>query len=141
MTTSETLAAVNAGLTLVALSCATAGHRAIKRGRSGRHKRLMLAALGASASFLIVFVFRYSKFGPTSIKAHGSARVAYLILLTTHEALSVATVPMVVAAAAIGLLGSTAAHREIARMAFPVWLYVMVTGLIVYALLYVYPGQ
>jgi uncharacterized membrane protein YozB (DUF420 family) len=141
VTTSETLAALNAGLTLVALACAVAGRRAIRRGETSRHKRLMLGALGASAVFLVAFVFRYITFGPTPMYARGGARIAYLVLLTSHEALSVATVPLVLATAAIGLFGSRSAHRDIARMAYPVWLYVMATGAVVYVLLYVYPGR
>lgn len=132
---------LNAGLTTIALACAIEGHRAIRRSQVARHRRLMLGALGTSAAFLMVFVFRYSMFGPTPIKAHGGARVAYLVFLTTHEALAVAAAPAVLATAAVGLFGARAVHRDIARMTLPLWLYVMATGLVVYVLLYIYPGR
>jgi len=137
VTTSEALAAVNASMTLVALVCASAGHRAIRRKDIDLHRRLMLGAIGASAIFLGVFVFRYYRFGPTPMRAHGVVRLAYLVILTTHEALAVAALPTVLATAVIGLAGNRSAHREIARIAFPVWMYVMATGLVVYAFLYV----
>lgn len=140
MSTSKILATVNACMTLAALLSATAGYRAIVRGHPDRHKRLMLVALGASAIFVIVFVFRYYRFGPAPMNARGIARLAYLFLLVTHEAVSVAVLPAVLATAAIGLFGSRAAHKDIARMTFPLWLYVMATGLVVYMVLYVYPG-
>jgi putative membrane protein len=137
VTTSEALAAVNASMTLVALVCASAGHRAIRRKNVDLHRRLMLGAIGASAVFLVVFVFRYYAFGPTPMRARGVARFVYLFILTTHEALAVAALPTVLATAAIGLAGNRTAHRDIARIAFPVWMYVMATGLVVYAFLYV----
>jgi putative membrane protein len=96
----------------------------------------MLAAIGASAIFLVVFVFRYYRFGPTPVRARGIVRLAYLFILTTHEALAVAALPVVLATAAIGLSGNRTAHRDIARVAFPLWMYVMATGLVVYVFLY-----
>jgi putative membrane protein len=97
----------------------------------------MLAAIAASAVFLAAFVFRYATFGPTQPSARGALRLVYLFILTTHEALAVAALPTVLATAAIGLAGNRRAHREIARMAYPVWMYVMITGLVVYVFLYV----
>jgi putative membrane protein len=141
VTTSEALAVLNAGLTTIALACAIQARRAIRRGQVTRHKRLMLGALGASVAFSMVFVFRYAMFGPATIKAQGGARVAYLVLLTSHEALAVAVTPAVLATAAVGLFGARAAHRDIARMTLPLWIYVMATGLVIYLLLYIYPGR
>jgi putative membrane protein len=124
-------------MTLVALVCAGASHRAIRRNEVDLHRRLMMCAIGASAVFLVVFVFRYYRVGPTEMRAGGVARLVYLFILTTHEALAVAALPTVLATAAIRLAGNRQAHRDIARIAFPIWMYVMVTGLVVYAFLYV----
>ena len=105
------------------------GYAAIRRKEVERHRRLMLAAFGAAAAFVVSFVTRYVCFGRTEFSAHGVVRGVYLAVWFSHEPMAVLSIPLVIAAAVLGLRRSVEAHREVARMALPVWLYTSTTGI------------
>jgi uncharacterized membrane protein YozB (DUF420 family) len=136
MTLNAALALVNATFTLVSLVCLVLGYRAIRRKQVDRHKRLMIAAFLASAAFMGVFVARFAMFGFGSFDGTGVVRGIYLAVFFSHEPMAVVNIPLAIAALGLGLWGAVAAHREVARMAFPVWVFVAVTGLAIYAMLY-----
>jgi putative membrane protein len=131
------LAFVDAAFTSVALVCLLLGYQAIRRRQIDRHKRLMLTAFFASALFLAVFVARFAMFGFAKFQGTGVARGVYLGIFLSHEPLAVVNIPLAIAALVLGLRGSFAAHREVARFAFPMWVYVATTGLLLYVMLYV----
>ncbi len=117
----------------------TLGYLAIRRKDVARHRRFMLSALLASLAFTLCFVLRYVRFGRTEPATHGGARIAYEIIWYSHEPIAVVSIPLVVAAAALGLRGMRDEHREVARMALPVWAYASVTGALIYLFVYVWP--
>jgi putative membrane protein len=136
MTTNAALALVDALFTAASLACLLLGYRAVRRKQIERHRRFMLGAFGASAAFMIVFVIRFASFGFGAFHGSGVVRGVYLGVFLSHEPLAVINVPLAIAAVILGLRRSIAAHREVARIAFPIWVYVAITGLAIYALLY-----
>jgi uncharacterized membrane protein YozB (DUF420 family) len=131
------LALTNALLTSTALVCMLSGWRAIKRRDVARHKRLMLTAAGASAAFVAVFIVRFVSYGFTKFHGGAVAHGIYMFVFFSHEPLAVVNVPLVLVALALGLMGSYAAHKEVAQYALPIWVYVAATGVLVYLLVYV----
>lgn len=131
------LALADALLTTVTIVCAVAARRAIARKQVERHRNLMLAAVGASALFMAIFVVRFVRHGFMHYAGEGPIRVGYYVVFFSHEPLAVISVPLVVCAMVLGLRRSIRAHSEVARIAYPVWLYVAVTGVLLYLLLYV----
>jgi putative membrane protein len=136
MTLNAALALCNASLTTVSTGCMIAGFRAIKRKEVRRHKRFMLTAFVAAAAFMTLFAVRFATFGFRKYPGHGVLHGIYLAIFFTHEPIAVVSVPLVIAAAGLGLARSYAAHREVAEWAFPIWLYASVTGVLIYVLLY-----
>jgi len=135
------LACCNAGFTLLSAGCLLTGYRAIRRGQRGRHKRFMVLAFAFAAAFLASFVVRYLNFGVTAFNGAGLGRAAFMAVLISHEALSVPTVALVVGVLGLGLAGRYSLHRELARITFPIWLFVSLSGLLIFVLLYLAPGQ
>jgi putative membrane protein len=119
---------------LISIVAMVLGWRAIKRKNVKRHRALMLTAAGAAAVFLVLFVYRFVRFGFGGGQDTGARAVAYLIVSIAHEPIAVINVPLVLCALVLGLTGRFAAHREVARIALPVWLYVAVTGVVLYLL-------
>ena len=133
------LPAVNATLNGVAAVLLVAGLLAIKAGRRERHKALMIAAFVASALFLACYLyyhFAIAKGQPTRFHRAGLARWAYLALLLSHTVLAVVNLPMVLRTLWLAHRERWDAHRRLARWTFPIWLYVSVTGVVVYVVLY-----
>jgi putative membrane protein len=131
------LALLDAVLTSVSLVSMLRGYAAIRRHETKRHCRCMLLALACAAAFTVSFVARYVMFGRTPFQRGGALRVVYLVVWFSHEPVAVVSLPLVVAAAVLGLRGSFEAHREVARMALPVWVYASATGVLIYLLVYV----
>jgi putative membrane protein len=131
------LALVDALLSLSAILLLLLGRRAIRAGRIARHRALMLGATAASAAFLLVFVIRFARYGFQPYHHGGALRALYSVIFFTHEPLAVVNVPLGIAAVILGLLRRDAAHREVARYAYPIWLFVATTGVIIYGFLYV----
>lgn len=137
MALNETLAAANAGLTAGSLACMGLGWRAIRAGREREHRNWMLAATGLAAVFLVLFGARFYLYGVTPFRGTSTAaKVFFYIVYFTHEPLAVVNAALVGAAVILGLKDMRAQHREVALWALPVWVYVSVTGLLLYVLLY-----
>jgi len=108
---------------------------AIKNGKRETHKRLVLSALVSSALFLSGYVAYHAVHGDTRFAGEGAAKVAYLVLLASHVILSIAVVPMIFTCLYLAFQERFEAHRRIAKVTFPIWLYVSVTGVIVFFVL------
>ncbi|CAN5515254.1 DUF420 domain-containing protein [soil metagenome] len=120
----------------------------IMKRRVHAHRFCMLSAATVSALFLICYVTHhilrtyYFGFGPTKFTGEGIIRPIYFTILTSHTILAVCVAPFVILTLWRGLKGRYESHKKIARLVFPVWLYVSITGVIVYLLLYqLYPAR
>jgi putative membrane protein len=122
-------------LSAIAIVC---GVVAIKRGRQETHRRWMLTALASSAVFLVSYVVYHALHGDSRFLGQGPIRPIYFAILISHILLSVVALPLVLATFYLSLSGRLRAHRRLARWTFPIWLYVSVTGVLVFALLQIY---
>ena len=132
------LPSVNACLNAVAASLLMWGRRLARRGEITAHRRVMISAFGVSSLFLALYVAHkvWRNFETTAFHAEGVAKLAYLLLLFSHVVLA-ATVPfLAITLITLGLRGRFETHRKLARVAWPVWMYVSVTGVAIYLLLY-----
>jgi putative membrane protein len=132
----EALAPLNALLNATAGTLLFLGWRAIRRGDRELHRRLMVGAVSVSAVFLASYLTRVALTGTHRFPGDGGLRALYLAILASHTLLAVAAAPMALRSLFLGWTGRIEAHRRIARVTFPVWLYVSVTGVVVYLLLY-----
>lgn len=137
---SSPLPLVNACLNGTAFVLLLLGLAAIKRGQRERHERLMKLAFLASATFLVSYLYYHGvvqrQYGPTRYNGEGLARTAYFVLLATHVVLAIVNLPMVLRTLWLAHRERWEAHRRLARVTFPIWLYVSITGVIVYLVLY-----
>jgi len=108
----------------------------IRSGRIAAHRAFMLSAFACSSVFLVSYVVYHLRAGVIHFMGQGWIRPVYFTLLTTHTVLAVIIVPLVLITLSRGLSGKFDRHRRIARVTLPLWLYVSVTGVIVYILLY-----
>ena len=136
MSLGEGLAPLNALLNASAGTLLVLGWRAIRRGDRQLHHRLMIGAVSVSAVFLVSYLTRVALTGTHRFPGGGWLRALYLTILVSHTLLAVAVAPMALRTLFLGWTGRFDAHRRIARITFPVWLYVSVTGVLVYLLLY-----
>jgi uncharacterized membrane protein YozB (DUF420 family) len=111
----------------------------IKRGREEAHKRMMLAAFATSTLFLISYLYYHLvlRAGVTHFRGQGITRPLYFTLLISHTILAVVVVPFILITLARALRGRFARHKAIAPYTFAIWMYVSVTGVIIYVLLYI----
>jgi putative membrane protein len=130
------LPALNATLNGLSAILLTAGYVLIRRGRRELHKRFMLAALTTSALFLVSYVVYHLNVGSRPFPGEGPMRVVYFVILITHVTLAATILPLALTTAARGLLGQYDRHIRIARWTLPLWLYVSVTGVVIYLMLY-----
>jgi len=130
------LASLNAALNMTAFALMGLGWRAIKRGERERHKQLMIAAFAASCVFLVSYLTRIALYGDTRFQGEGAIRIVYFAILIPHVLLAMVVAPMVIATLNHGLKERFDKHRKLAKIALPIWAYVSVTGVIVYAMLY-----
>ncbi len=137
----EALARLNAGLNLTSAVLLLVGLHAIRGRRVRRHRVAMLGAVGASTLFLVSYLLRLSLTGTHRFQGEGLLRTAYLALLLSHMVLAAAVVPLVLRLLHLVLRRRFHAHGRLARWTLPVWLYVAVTGFVVYLLLYELPGS
>ncbi len=128
--------AINAALNLTCFVFLIRGRIAIARGDRALHRRYMLRAFAASAVFLVSYLIRFATSGRHDYPGHGWDRIVYLVILMSHMVLALVLVPMVVGALRRALRGDFAAHRALVKYTWPVWVYVSVTGVIVYLMLY-----
>lgn len=130
------LPTVNAALNAFSAVFLLLGYRAIRRGRILLHRGCMLTACASSALFLVCYIYYHLHAGINYFHGQGWIRPAYLTLLTTHTILAIVVLPMVIITLTLALRGRFDRHRRIARWTWPIWVYVSVTGVIVYWLLY-----
>jgi uncharacterized membrane protein YozB (DUF420 family) len=132
------LPAINATLNATSGVLLLMAYIAIKRKNIAVHRRLMLAACTTSLVFLVCYVLNhYLRHGVvTRFTGVGLIRPLYLAILTTHTILAVAILPMAIMSVYNGLKMRVVKHRRIARWTFPLWMYVSVTGVLVYFFLY-----
>jgi len=132
------LPAVNAVLNATAGVLLVRGRRLARAHRIDAHRRTMLAAFAVSSLFLLLYLVHKASrgFENTTFNATGAARTAYLVLLASHVTLAMTVPPLAIALVTLGLRGRIARHRRLARWAWPVWMYVSVTGVVIYVLLY-----
>jgi protein SCO1/2 len=131
---------LHALLNAASFLCLLAGWRAIRRKAVDRHRRWMLAALACSLLFLVSYLLWHARYGSRPFAGAGALRTAYLAILLSHTVLAAALVPLVGMTVVRALKGRFEAHRRIARFTLPVWLYVSVTGVVVYWMLYLGVG-
>ena len=136
MNLGEVLPPVNAVMNATSAVLIFLGWRAIRAGNRTRHRALMLSALGVSALFLVGYLTRVALTGTHRFPGTGALRSAYLLLLGTHTILAAAIVPLIGFAIYHAWKGRFEAHRRVARYTLPAWLYVSVTGVLVYFMLY-----
>jgi len=136
VTLGEILPPVNAALNGASACLLVLGWRAIRSGRRERHRAFMLSALATSALFLAGYLSRIALTGTHRFPGTGALRAAYLALLGSHTLLAAAALPLVLRALWLAWKGRFDAHRRIARVTLPVWLYVSATGVLVYVVLY-----
>jgi putative membrane protein len=135
----DNLALVNAVLNGTSACLIVAGRVAIANGKRTVHRGLMLGALATSATFLVSYLTRVALTG-THVDPHvGLVHAVYLAILVTHMILAMAVVPMVLRTLWLAWKGRFESHRKLARVTFPIWLYVSVTGVVVYVMLYHLP--
>lgn len=128
--------AINAALNLTSAICLVNGYLSIKRGLKEVHKRFMLAAFACSVIFLLSYLAYHFQVGSVKFQGTGPVRWVYLGILLTHTVLATATAPLAIATLSRALGGRFADHRKIARVTFPIWIYVSITGVVVYLMLY-----
>lgn len=133
MTVAE-LPGLNASLNASAAVFLVAGWVLIKRGAREAHRRAMLAALACSTVFLASYLYYHYHAG--SVRYAGPYRPLYLAILLTHTVLAMVNLPLILRAFYLAYRERFEEHRRVARWALPVWLYVSVTGVVVYAMLY-----
>ena len=132
----QDLPALNATLNGLSAILLTVGYVLIRRGRRDLHKRCMLAALTTSALFLISYVVYHLNTGSRPFPGQGLIRAVYFTILITHVILAATIVPLALTTTARGLLDQYDRHVRIARWTLPLWLYVSVTGVVIYLMLY-----
>ena len=111
------------------------GYRFIRARRIAAHRRAMITAFAFSTVFLVCYVGNYALHGESHYPGHSITRIIYLVILVSHVLLSMVALPLVLVTFFFSLTGRIPAHRKVARWTFPIWLYVSVTGVIVYAML------
>jgi putative membrane protein len=113
----------------------------IKHHNIASHRTSMLVAFAFSSAFLVSYIVNHALHGDTIFPGHGTVRTVYLSILASHVVLSIVALPMVLTTFFFSLTGRFAIHRRIARWTFPIWLYVSITGVVVFVFLKAYAYQ
>ena len=130
------LPGVNAALNAVSALLLAAGYGLIRTGRVGPHRACMLAACGTSTLFLASYVVYHVNVGSVAFTGQGPIRAVYFTVLISHVVLAALILPLALATLVRALRGRFAAHAALARWTLPIWLYVSLTGVAVYWMLY-----
>jgi len=128
--------ALNASLNGASTVLLLIGHWMITRGRVAQHRLLMLTAFATSTLFLISYLYYHAHVGEVRFQGTGWIRPVYFTILISHVLLAVVIVPMVLVTLTRALRERFDKHRAIPRWTYPLWLYVSVTGVLVYFMLY-----
>ena len=126
----------NTGLIVVSGVFLVLGLLFIRRKQVALHRASMLTATTFAALFLVVYITRYVLYAPKHFEGEGPLRVVYVVILGSPMLLAIAQLPLVLATLRFALRGEYPRHRRLARITAPIWLYVVVTGWIVYGMLY-----
>ena len=129
---------INATLNAIATVLLVVGRALARRGEVERHRLVMICAFGVSSLFLLLYVsHKVSRnFENTTFNVEGWAKTAYLVLLGSHVLLAMTVPIFAIALIRLGLRDDRARHRRLARIGWPIWIYVSVTGVVIYLLLY-----
>jgi uncharacterized membrane protein YozB (DUF420 family) len=130
------LPAVNATLNALSGVLLLCGYVLIRTRRIALHRAVMIAAFAVSSIFLICYLVYHAQVGSVPFPRYGFVRPLYFTILITHVVLAATVPPLAIISMTRGLKGRYAQHRRIARWTFPIWMYVSVTGVLVYVLLY-----
>jgi uncharacterized membrane protein YozB (DUF420 family) len=130
------LPAVNATLNAIAAVLLSIAYVLIRQRRIDAHRRTMIAAFATSSLFLICYIVYHAQVGSVRFTRQGFVRPLYFGILITHVTLAATVLPLAIITLSRGLKARFAQHRAIARWTLPIWLYVSVTGVLVYVLLY-----
>jgi putative membrane protein len=136
----DRLAMVNALLNVTSGVLLFSGRRAIKAGRRETHRRFMIATVATSAVFLVSYLARVALSGTHKDPHHGLLHGLYYAILGTHMLLAMTVPVFAIVLLWLGTRGQFPKHRRIARWGFPIWMYVSVTGVLVYVILYHVPA-
>src|SRR5262245_45799027 len=136
MLTVHALPAVNATLNAISGILLLVAYALIRARRIEQHRKVMLAAFATSSLFLVCYVVYHAQVGSVRFTRQGFVRPLYFTILITHVTLAAAVLPMAIVTLSRGLKARYSQHRRIARWTLPIWLYVSVTGVLVYVLLY-----
>lgn len=129
------LPALNALFNAMSATALVIGFSYIRKRNIAAHRASMMTAFVFSSIFLLCYITNHALHGEMRFPGHGPIRTAYLVLLISHVFLSVVALPMVLITFFFSLTGRFSQHKKIARFTYPIWLYVSVTGVIVYAML------
>jgi uncharacterized membrane protein YozB (DUF420 family) len=130
------LPALNASLNATAAILLVVGYSFIRAGDMRRHRAAMLTACAVSTAFLTSYVIYHANIGSKPFQGRGPIRAVYFTILLTHVTLAATVLPLALITVIRALRGRYDRHMAIARWTFPIWLYVSVTGVIVYLMLY-----
>jgi len=130
------LPALNATLNAIAAGWLMLGYVLIRRGRRRAHRNAMIAAFATSGLFLLSYLVYHAQVGSRSFTGQGWIRPVYFAILISHVVLAVAVLPLAIVTLVRGARARYDAHRRLARRTLPIWLYVSVTGVVVYLMLY-----
>ncbi len=133
---------IQASLNVTAATLMSVGFYFIRRGNRSAHKVCMISALAVSTLFFIFYLYYHSQVGNIPFAGQGMIRPIYFSVLITHVLLAAAIVPLVITTVSFVLRGRFQKHRKVARWTLPIWLYVSVTGVLIYLLAFhIYPPQ
>lgn len=130
------LPTVNASLNAVSCVFLLVGYVLIRRRDIKGHRNAMLGAFASSTLFLISYLIYHANVGSRPFGGQGAIRIVYFAILISHVILAIAILPMAISTLSRGLRGQYPEHKRIARRTFPIWMYVSVTGVVVYVMLY-----
>jgi uncharacterized membrane protein YozB (DUF420 family) len=130
------LPTLNAALNTLSAVFLCAGYLFIRAKNMRAHRACMMSAFTCSIFFLVSYLIYHYQVGSVPFKGQGSIRVIYFVILITHTILATAVAPLALITLFRALRQKFDAHRRIARWTFPIWLYVSITGVIVYLMLY-----
>ncbi|OLB63028.1 MAG: hypothetical protein AUI11_03085 [Acidobacteria bacterium 13_2_20CM_2_66_4] len=130
------LPAVNASLNAISGVLLVIGYALMRARKIDLHRRVMIGAFAASSLFLVCYVVYHAQVGSVRFTRQGFVRPLYFTILITHVTLAAVVLPLAIVTLSRGLSSKYPQHRRVARWTFPIWLYVSVTGVLVYVLLY-----
>ena len=128
--------AINASLNGTSAVLLASGRVLIARGKMAAHRACMIAAVTTSSLFLVSYLYYHAHVGSVRFRGTGWVRQLYFSILTTHTILAAVIVPLVIITLSRGLRGRFDRHRVVARWTFPLWMYVSITGVVIYLMLY-----